>query len=253
MPAPVTQNPDAQLIEVFSSIQGEGLAVGCRQIFVRMAYCNLTCDYCDTPFAPQDSCRIETSPGAESFTEIPNPVSLDALCGTLRNWLELMPGAHHSLSITGGEPLVQGELLAQWLPALRKLLPIYLETNGTMPVALQRLLPHIDWISMDLKLPSQTGLAPQWDVHREFLALSKDKNCFVKAVVGSDTPDEELQTAACLLNEVAPDVTLILQPVTTSEGTLLNSRQLLAMHALVAKTHPQVRVIPQTHHILNLL
>jgi len=253
MPAQATPGTEAELIEVFSSIQGEGVLVGCRQIFLRLAGCNLNCAYCDTPFTPQRACRIETRPGSEAFAEVANPVAFAVVAATLREWLAQLPGAHHSLSITGGEPLVQDELLAQWLPGLRKLLPIYLETNGTLPVALQRLLPHIDWVSMDLKLPSQTGLAPQWEVHREFLALAAQKNCFVKTVVGSATPEEELLTAARLVSDVAPGVTLILQPVTTAEGIRLSAKQLLAMHALVAKIHPAVRVIPQTHHFLSVL
>ena len=253
MPVPVTPGTDAELIEVFSSIQGEGLLVGCRQIFVRMAHCNLDCAYCDTPFAPQNKCRIETCPGSESFEDIPNPVALEILSDKIRNWLKALPGGHHSLSVTGGEPLVQDKVLADWLPALRKLLPIYLETNGTMPNALKPLLPHIDWISMDLKLPSQTGLSPQWDAHREFLTLAKQTNCYVKAVVGSDTPDEELQMAARLIRKAAPEVTLILQPVTKVDGSLISSKQMLSMHALVAEIHPLVRVIPQTHHILSVL
>lgn len=253
MPVPVIPGTSAELIEVFSSVQGEGLLVGCRQVFVRMAYCNLDCSYCDTPFAPQKACRIETHPGSESFDEVPNPVTLDTLSVRIRDWLDALPGGHHSLSVTGGEPLVQDDVLAEWLPVLRKLLPIYLETNGTMPKALQPLLPHIDWISMDLKLPSQTGLAPQWDAHREFLTLAKQTNCYVKAVVGSDTPDEELQMAARLVRNAAPEVTLILQPVTTVDGVILSSKQLLTMHALVAEIHPLVRVIPQTHHLLSVL
>ncbi|HKJ05744.1 MAG TPA: 7-carboxy-7-deazaguanine synthase QueE [Geopsychrobacteraceae bacterium] len=253
MPAQVTLKNDAQLIEVFSSIQGEGTLVGCRQIFVRMAFCNLSCAYCDTPFAPQRTCRIESHPGSETFNELPNPVAFDVLSGTVCQWIDALPGAHHSLSVTGGEPLMQDGILAEWLPELRKLLPIYLETNGTMPQALRPLLPHIDWISMDLKLPSQTGLVAQWDEHREFLALAQDKNCFVKVVVGSNTNDEELMMAARLVHDVSPDLPLILQPVTTSDGILLSAKELLAMHALVALTHPPVRVIPQTHHFLNLL
>lgn len=253
MPAQVTQKTDAELIEIFSSIQGEGELVGYRQIFMRMAHCNLDCAYCDTPFAPQGACRIESGPGTEAFEVIPNPVALETVLQTISSWLERLPGAHHSLSVTGGEPLVQEDVLSEWLPALRKHLPIYLETNGTLPSALERLLPHIDWVSMDLKLPSQTGLSPQWDIHSEFLALAAQKNCYVKAVVGNDTPEDELLTAARLVLDVAPDVCLILQPVTTPEGILLTSKQLLAMHGLVAAIHPQVRIIPQTHHFLSVL
>ena len=36
------------IAEVFSTIQGEGLTCGERQVFIRFALCNLKCDYCDT-------------------------------------------------------------------------------------------------------------------------------------------------------------------------------------------------------------
>jgi organic radical activating enzyme len=251
MPAPVI--PKAELIEIFSSIQGEGLLVGCRQIFVRMAHCNLNCAYCDTPFAPQELCRVEARPGSETFESVKNPVSLMRLQGIIKDWVLALPGAHHSLSITGGEPLAQESVLAEWLPVLRRLLPIYLETNGTMPDALQRVLPYIDWVSMDLKLPSQTRMPAQWEAHREFLALAKEKKCLVKAVVGNDTPEDELLSAARLLRDVAPEVPLILQPVTMAGGVNLSARKLLAMQSLVAEIHPSVRVIPQTHHFLSVL
>ena len=39
----------ARIMEVFSSLQGEGVRLGERQIFVRFGGCNLQCDYCDEP------------------------------------------------------------------------------------------------------------------------------------------------------------------------------------------------------------
>lgn len=252
MPAPATRPTEAQLIEIFSSIQGEGLLVGCRQVFVRLAGCNLDCAYCDTPFAPQPDCRIEDAPGSGNFHSLPNPVALETLTAILYQWHQALPGVHHSLSLTGGEPLVQAESLGEWLPALRELWPISLETNGTLPAALEPLLPHLDWISMDLKLPSVTGVPAPWEAHREFLTLARRCDCQVKAVVGEETPMEEIEAAARLLQEVAPAVPLVLQAVTRGNRSTLAGQPLLALHTRAARIHPLTRVIPQVHRFLDL-
>mgnify|MGYP001580344384 FL=1 len=39
-----------KLVEIFYSLQGEGIRVGTPNIFVRFSYCNLSCDFCDTPY-----------------------------------------------------------------------------------------------------------------------------------------------------------------------------------------------------------
>ena len=39
---------ETNIIEIFSSIQGEGKYVGYRQVFIRFSGCNLHCTYCDT-------------------------------------------------------------------------------------------------------------------------------------------------------------------------------------------------------------
>ena len=39
----------AHLVEMFSSIQGEGIHVGASTLFVRFAECDLRCRWCDTP------------------------------------------------------------------------------------------------------------------------------------------------------------------------------------------------------------
>ncbi len=227
--------------------------VGCRQIFVRMAGCNLACSYCDTPFAPTDSCRIEDAPGSGLFCGIPNPVPLDLLHDTLYRWLQAIPGVHHSISLTGGEPLLQAESLRQWLPSLSELLPVHLETNGTLARSLEPLLPFLDFISMDIKLCSMTGVATPWDDHRRFLKLARQKGCQVKAVVGEETPIEELEQAARLLHEVAPAVPLVLQPVTRDGGMAMSGRTLLDFQTRAARIHPLLRVIPQTHRFVGVL
>jgi len=253
MPAPVTPKTEAILSEIFSSIQGEGILVGCRQIFIRFANCNLDCSYCDTDYAAKDSCRIENPPGSDHFTYLPNPVSLDNLLELVRSWVHQAPGAHHSISLTGGEPLLQADTLVHWLPELRKLLPIYLETNGTLPHHLEPVLPYLDWVSMDIKLSSMTGLVTDWRTHRRFLQLAITTGCYVKMVVGAETPELELRLGAELVADISPEIPLVLQPVTTTGKSNLSASRLLDMQQLVAAIHSNVRIIPQTHRYLNVL
>ncbi len=253
MPAPATPPTDGQLIEIFSSIQGEGLLIGRRQVFVRMAGCNLDCAYCDTPFAPMLSCRVEDAPGSANFCDLPNPVALETLYNVLYRWQTVAPGIHHSISLTGGEPLIQGELLREWLPVLRRILPIHLETNGTLPGPLEPLLPHLDWISMDLKLASLTGVPTPWEAHRDFLRLARRGTCCVKLVVGEETSREELEEAASLVHEAGDDIPLILQPVTREGRSGLRGADLLALQGIGARIHSQTLVIPQTHRFIDLL
>jgi organic radical activating enzyme len=244
---------DGQLIEVFSSIQGEGLLIGWRQIFVRLALCNLACRYCDTPVDPQESCRVETAPGAGSFFGLPNPVSLDVLSSLVADWVGRLPGGHHSISITGGEPLMQDRVLQSWLPALRSLLPIHLETNGTLPEAFAPLVSHVDWVSMDIKLASQTGEPTPWSTHEDFLALAAGHHCCVKVVVGMETTVEEVQQAAEIMRRKAPSAPLILQPITRAGQVGTAAAHLFRLQERAASIHGLVRVIPQTHAFLGLL
>ena len=252
MPVPATQQIETELIEVFSSIQGEGLLVGCRQIFIRFPGCNLNCDYCDTDFARRDVCTIEELPGSDTKNQLKNPVPVEQLLEILSRWCRVTPGLHHSFSLTGGEPLLHAELLRQWLPELRKLLPIYLETNGTLFQQLELLLPHLDWISMDIKLQSVSGERTDWSAHRKFLQCAHQTNCYVKLVVGEQTTDAEIVTAAGLVHNVSADIPLILQPVTREGRSMVGASRLLSMQRSASAEHAGVRVIPQNHIFLGV-
>ena len=64
-----------------------------------------------------------------------------------------------TVSLTGGEPLFSVEFLEAFLPLLKAAgHRIYLETNGTLPDNLTRVIEYVDVISADIKLESSTGM-----------------------------------------------------------------------------------------------
>ncbi len=236
--------------EIFSSIQGEGPYVGVRQLFLRLPKCNLTCPYCDTETKIPKQFRVEKVPGTRIFSKIDNALPLDKLLDLL---LTYDFSIHHSLSVTGGEPLLWADELLVLLPFIKENgLKIYLETNGTLPDQLLQLLSLVDVVSMDIKLPFDSKNF--WDVHETFLRYSNQKEVFVKIVVHQDTPLKDLQYARDLIARVDPSILTILQPVTPSQGILTpKPKQLLEWQSLLLEKLINVRVIPQTHVFIGQL
>jgi organic radical activating enzyme len=241
--------------EIFSSIQGEGCLAGRRQLFIRLSECNLDCSYCDTDHSRQDTCRVETAPGSGLFNSLPQPLGLAGILGIARDWCQLLPGAHHSISVTGGEPLLYADSLGEWFSALRPILPIHLETNGTMHVALEQVVQHLDYISMDMKLPSTSGCTEHlWDLHREFLRTSVGRNASVKIVVGNETALDEIHLVCDIITAVDPSTPLFLQPLSGSGGGIdIAVAHLLRLQEAAAVRLADVRVIPQMHLMLGAL
>ncbi|MBE9536465.1 MAG: 7-carboxy-7-deazaguanine synthase QueE [Proteobacteria bacterium] len=246
----------AFLSEIFSSIQGEGPYIGMRQVFVRFLDCNLDCSYCDTENkrAVLRECRIEKEAGIGLFSYLPNPVSIDELEASLTA-LEGFDGLHHSISITGGEPLLQAEFIRGWLEAAKKRRAIYLETNGTLPEKLKSLIDKIDIISMDIKLPGTGAIAPQWEAHRSFLEIAAEREVFVKVVVSAATKDGELDHALEIIESVNAAIPLVIQAMTVDgrpdEG--LSPRRIFDIQERASRRLKDVRIIPQTHKITGVL
>lgn len=238
------------VVEVFSSIQGEGQCVGYRQVFVRLVGCNLGCAFCDTPESREfiAGAQVEETPGKRDFKVLSNPLSIHELANAI-NKLLILP--HHSISLTGGEPLCQGEAIVELAPLIKG--TIYLETNGTLPVELARVLPYIDVISMDIKLPSITG-QELWSEHEEFLRLANTRSVFVKVVVTDKTTQDEFYKAIQLIASVNSAIPFIIQPVTPiNDCGRVSPDQVLAWQEQALKYLTDVRVIPQTHKFMGQL
>jgi 7-carboxy-7-deazaguanine synthase len=243
------------MVECFSSVQGEGVLVGLRQAFLRFSGCNLSCSFCDTPgmTVTPDECLLELTPGRRDFFSVPNPVGCDRILSLIESWTLGWPGIHHSISVTGGEPLLHGAQLLEWLPKLRALLPIHLETNGTLPEALAPLMPHLDYIGMDIKLPSASGCRDLWQEHRAFLEIAAQKNVYVKLVIDKSTEDWEIERSCALIADIDPNIPLILQPMTHADGSITISPLRTLEFQELAAGLKEVRVIPQTHKFMGQL
>ena len=243
------KNISANLIEIFSSVQGEGKYLGCRQIFIRSADCNLNCAYCDTNFSREEFCNAENFAGAMNFTKIKNPVTAEKAVEIVKKFCAEVPT--HSVSFTGGEPLLHGEFIFAVAEMLKNTnLKIFLETNGTLYKELEKILSAVDIVSMDIKLPSVTG-KNYFDLHRKFIEIARKKDLYVKIVVSNETTVEEFCAAVDLIPH---EILLILQPVTpVGEIKKATAEKILSLQSLALKKISDVRVIPQTHKIINLL
>ena len=227
----------ADLVEIFSSYQGEGLFLGAKQIFIRFAGCNLNCAFCDTP---KDA--------------VVKDATVEQI---LRKVTELEKdfGSHHSVSLTGGEPLLHVNFLEHLLPNLKKQnFKTYLETNGTLSEELKRIIGHIDIIAMDIKLPSSTDMPPLWERHIEFLKIARKRNVFIKAVVTDNTSEKDIIEARNIIESFDKNMLFVLQPASPTEsGDFVAKRKKLldCLHLSEEKLR-NVRIIPQVHKFLGI-
>lgn len=255
----------AYVKEVFCSFQGEGLLVGERQIFIRLAGCNLRCPWCDTPEAlvAKDAkvARFETAPGSGRFEEVPNPLDVPSVVERVRR-IAREHGPVRWVSLTGGEPTIWGRFLEELLPALKARDPagdgdglrIFLETDSCFPKVLQAISPWVDFVSADIKVPfAQYNVAKE--TYAEFLRLVPHGDLQVKVVVTDACPDEDVIEAARLVASVDRSHPLILQPVTPGFDASRPPApaRLLELQRRCLEVLERVRVIPQTHRIVGVL
>ena len=115
--------------EIYFSVQGESTNAGLPCVFVRLTYCNLRCNYCDTEYA---------------FYEGKN-YSIDEIVDEVKKF------GCNLVEVTGGEPLFQDECY----PLMEKLcnegFSVMVETGGSLPI--RTIDPRVK-IIMDLKCPS---------------------------------------------------------------------------------------------------
>ena len=255
----------ANLVEIFSSVQGEGIHVGSTTLFVRFGGCDLRCRWCDSPhtWQPTDACRIEVSRGSGRFRDLPNPVPLAAAVDAAEQ-LEL--STHRFVSLTGGEPLLQPAAAAALAQRLRARGPrIHLETHGVATEALADVVGAVDIVSMDWKLasdvrregqPFHSPGEPFHAEHERFLRAARAApEVVVKVVITPASADAELDEMCERIAAVDAGIPLVVQPVTpfgpVQEAP--GAARLLALVARLSRRLEDVRLVPQTHKSVGVL
>jgi 7-carboxy-7-deazaguanine synthase len=117
-----------QVNEIFFSIQGEGDRSGWPCIFIRLAFCNLRCSWCDSEYTFYESKEM-------SLDQV-----MDAISGFPCKLVEL----------TGGEPLLQEGANPLMHRLCEEGYEVMLETSGSLDIS--GVDPRVRRI-MDLKCP----------------------------------------------------------------------------------------------------
>lgn len=220
--------------------------MGFRQLFLRFSGCDLRCVWCDTP---------------DSLTRPKLPTALTGLTPqALLNLVSEYQGNYHSLSVTGGEPLLQVGFLEDFLRAYAAFRPVYLETAGHRHKEMQVLAPLVDIVSLDFKLPSSTGERELWEEHKLFLQACVGKRGYIKITLSGATALEEIERAARLVAGSAPlDFCVVLQGASAVQNALgdfavPSSSQLIAAFdvAVAVLGEGRVRLLGQLHKSLGL-
>lgn len=199
--------------EIFHSIQGESSHAGRPCVFVRLTYCNLRCTYCDTEYAFHEGIEM----------------TLDDIMQAVRSYDCKL------VEVTGGEPLVQPNVLELMVMLCDRGYEVLLETGGSLDI--ETVDPRVKRI-VDFKCPS-SGMVKKnlWsNVNRlrhtdevKFVIGNREDFDWAMEVIRA----HGLEQRCPVLMSVTFDV---LEPVTLAEWILasrINVRFQLQMHKYI--------------------
>lgn len=205
-----------RVIEIFTSIQGEGEVIGIPSNFIRLATCNLRCVWCDTKYSWEAGIEM-------SEEEIISKIRKDIKVTT----------------ITGGEPLLQNLLFL--VRELKKLgHKIIVETNGTIKPS-EELRKLVDVFSVSPKL-SNSGHKLKYNFNDD------DWATYYKFVVVYPNKDIDEIVKFVESNNINPSK-VILQPDGNRPDYINALNEIVQV---VLNRGLQFRILPQLHRIIGI-
>lgn len=207
----MSANHSLKINEIFSSLQGEGASLGAPSLFVRLALCNLRCEWCDTRYT-WDFERYDRE------REV-HPTPVEEVAARIANAPE------RRVVITGGEPLLQQAALSRLLQLIPTTIAVEVETNGTLAPE-PSLVQRVDQWNVSPKLAHAAEPAAR-RIKPEVLRAFRDTGrAFLKFVVRERGDLDEVRA---LLAELAwPDERVFLMPEATTPASHAERSELLA-------------------------
>ena len=230
----------ARVSEIFTSIEGEGIFVGKKTLFIRFSGCHLKCRWCDTKYAlPLDS-------GTEyQIDEIEDLI--------IR---ELQPFTY-KVNFTGGEPLLQTDAVIKLADFIKKQtnLKTYIESSCFDSELFSKVLPYIDICKIEFKTDDSKVVENEVydslllnEIKCLELAVESNKTTYIKIVLTNSTNLESFKNLVYNISKkIKPSDILgfIIQPSHGVDQPTVN--KLLDTYDIVQPMFPEVRIIPQLH------
>ena len=268
----------AEIDEIFTSYQGEGGSVrgschGKRQIFVRFRGCNLHCKWCDSAESRKSTgkkARVQTNPFDQSRKDVDSEMTVQQIA---KHIARLIRPSTHSVSFTGGEPLLRHIFLHELLIIMYNDnvfsgVKIFLETNGTQSKNIGSIITLLDRVSVDIKdiTAFKDMSLDEWItyiVNPEIAMIKKlisgvhykHVETYAKMVVTSETDAANIAFVVGRLKNLA--VPLVIQPVTTGfckevqQPTMEQIDEFMDWACAVLGKH-YVSLSFQAHRMLNM-
>ena len=194
-----------QINEIFKSIQGEGPNFGKPAIFLRTAQCNLKCTWCDTKYT-WDWKNYD-------YTKEVKEMTLEEIKE------QLMTFEIKHLVITGGEPLLQQDDLADLLSFLKPDFYVEIETNCTI-LPNKMLTDLVDQWNVSPKTENSGNPLELYDNDECYYFFANQENCFFKYVVEDESDIPEIKKFVTKYNIPENRVQLMTQASTKEEISL---------------------------------